>query len=185
MRRAGRLILVGRNEEPPVSAVERVIHDLAFDQAQRIETVFRWRWPDDRERWKAWNVIALTGTTVWDRVKLLIYDGFGVDPFPTLQGGIDYHPTFGLADPFESSRVDPPILHQSWELFGPGDVDDGNHGVTAGLSERMRTLGRQLDKRGLTQHPLSATQRSWERLLVMRGLRIDLKTLRLEARRVA
>jgi hypothetical protein len=180
VRRIGRLVLVGRRELPSSSPVERVLHDLAMSQARKAEALFRWRWPDEQSRWNEWQVVALTGTSPWDRARFCVYEGFGVTPFPVLTGGVDYRPTVDTADLFEASRVDPPLLHRSWKLFGPGDVDGGNHGRQAGFIERLKTLGRQLDRRQLTEHPFSATQRSWERLLAMRGLSINPKNLRLE-----
>lgn len=184
MRRVGRVVLVGRNEGVPASVADRILHELAMTQAARAEPIFRWRWPDRAKRWDNWQVIALSGVTVNDPVRLLVYDGFATAPFPTLVGGIAYQPGWMIADPFESGQIDPPILHASWELFGPGDVDDGNHGEQAGFTERLRTLSRQLDKKGLLRHPLSGSRQSWERLLAIRRLKVDPKTLRLEDCRV-
>jgi hypothetical protein len=167
------LLIVGRYEEETEES-KWILERLKRIELQ-AERSYLNRWPDEPDRWKEWNVMALPGTYgKWMRFEFQRWERLGRDVVPVLKSRLTYVPILDLVDPLPVAD-DPPVLHHSWKLV-PKEVhpDEGaDEWLRKGWHDRIQTIEKQLGNRGFFSTPLTQTRGGWERMLRFHRLKIE------------
>jgi hypothetical protein len=153
------VVLLGREE--PVTTENRWAHDRYDMLTAHIGPAYVNEHTDQVDAWKGHNVFVQIGPYgAWTALEWQTWRGLGRVPVPHLVARVRLDLGLGLLYPVTVDPVNPPLLHWSHRMLGPGKVAD-----------KIAAFYEAVEQAGLLHDPAAATRKGWERIVREAGYR--------------